>query len=65
MAELSITIRRDNGLYIVATGTLDDATVVDMSQTLVAMLFDESMKDAPTTTVTTDPTTPATPTTTP
>lgn len=43
MAEVNITIRRDNGMSVNATGTVDDALVADMAGTLAAILFDASM----------------------
>lgn len=46
MSEVSITVRRDNGMYITANGTVDDALVVDIAQTLSAILFDLSMSPA-------------------
>lgn len=46
MAEVSITIRRNNGMSIMASGTVDDAMVAEIAQTLSAILFDLSMSPA-------------------
>lgn len=40
MADVNVTIRRDNGMAVSATGTVDDALVLEMTQTLAAILFD-------------------------
>lgn len=62
MATVSVTIRRPNGVDIVASGDVDDALVVDIASTLGAILFDASTAPA-TTTTTTDPSTTTTTTT--
>lgn len=40
MADVSITIRRNNGVNITATSVIEDALVVDMASTLAALMFD-------------------------
>jgi hypothetical protein len=40
MAQIEITVRRDNGTAITASGTVDDTYVADISMTLTALLFD-------------------------
>ena len=46
MAEVNVTIRRDNGMNVSATGQVDDAMVVDIASMLGAMLFDAATADA-------------------
>lgn len=46
MADVSISVRRDNGMVVTANGTVDDSLVIDMAQTLAAILFDASMAPA-------------------
>ncbi len=48
MAQIEITVRRDNGTAITANGTVDDAYVADIAMTLTALLFDSaSVEPAP------------------
>lgn len=46
MADISISIRRDNGMYVTASGTVEDSLVMEIAQTLAAILFDASMYQA-------------------
>lgn len=47
MASVTLTIRRDNGVEVMASGTVDDALVVDMAGTLAALMFDAATTAAP------------------
>lgn len=42
MAQIEITIRRDNGTTVTAGGTVDDIYVADIAMTLTALLFDSA-----------------------
>jgi hypothetical protein len=42
MAQVEITIRRDNGTNITANAEVDDTYVADMAMTLTALLFDSA-----------------------
>jgi hypothetical protein len=42
MAQINLSIRRDNGVTISADATVDDEYVKDLAMTLGAILFDAS-----------------------
>lgn len=44
MAEVNITIRRDNGTSITASANVVDNLVADIAMTLTALLFDSATK---------------------
>lgn len=43
MAQIEITVRRDNGTAIAANATVEDALVADIAMTLTALLFDSAV----------------------
>lgn len=46
MANVQLTIRRDNGVTVNASGDVDDALIADIAMTLGAILFDASTTTA-------------------
>lgn len=42
MAQIEITVRRDNGTAITANGQVEDTYVADIAMTLTALLFDSA-----------------------
>lgn len=48
MANVSLTIRRDNGVTVTANGEVADDLVADIAMTLGAILFDASTATATT-----------------
>lgn len=48
MANVSLTIRRDNGVTVTANGEVADELVADIAMTLGAILFDASTVTATT-----------------
>lgn len=55
MANVSLTIRRDNGVTVTANGEVADELVADIAMTLGAILFDASTVTATTSAPVTDP----------
>jgi len=46
MANISLTIRRDNGVTVTANGEVADSLIADIAMTLGAILFDASTVSA-------------------
>jgi len=46
MANVSLTIRRDNGVTVTANGEVADSLIADIAMTLGAILFDASTVSA-------------------
>lgn len=45
MAQIHLSIRRDNGVTITADATVDDSYVADIATTLGAILFEASAEE--------------------